>query len=262
VIVKECNVEAVVTGLGQQHGDLERLLASLVPEEWARPSPDCPGWTVADIVLHLTQADEWVMAGPTEGNAAAAARMTGGPATPGETTDHTVDRMVANERGASGEQVLTRWRTSSGALREFFLARDPREPLPWIFGDLPARTLATTRLVECWIHTRDVANALGTTAHDGDQLWHVARLAWRTLPFLSARAGLPEISPGSVRLDLTAPDSDDRWAFGPDDAPTSISGSALDFCLVAARRVDPSTTALVASGPDADSVLSLVRTWG
>lgn len=255
-------MEAVVTGLGEQHGVLERLLAPLGPDEWSRPSPDCPGWTVADLVLHLAQADEWVMAGPTEGNAAAAVRMAGGSASPGDTTDDTVDRMVANERGASPQQALTRWRESSSALREFFLARDPREPLPWIFGALPARTLATTRLVECWIHTRDVANALGTTAHDGDQLWHVARLAWRTLPFVSAQAGHPEISPECVRLNLTAPDSDDRWTFGPDDAATSISGTALDFCLVAARRVDPSTTALVARGPGAESVLSLVRTWG
>lgn len=260
MIVKECNVEAVVAGLGEQHADLERLLAPLGPDEWARPSPDCAGWTVADLVLHLAQADEWAMAGPTEGNAAAAARMAGGPASPGETTDDTVDRMVAHERGAPPERVLARWRESSTALREFFLARDPREPLPWIYGDLPARTLATTRLVECWIHTRDVANALGATAHDGDQLWHVARLAWRTLPFVAAQAGHPAIAPESVHLDLSSP-AGDRWAFGPDDAPTSISGTTLDFCLVAARRVDPSATALVGNGPDAEAVLSLVRTW-
>ncbi|MET0190219.1 MAG: maleylpyruvate isomerase family mycothiol-dependent enzyme [Pseudonocardia sediminis] len=254
-------MDAVVTGLAEQHADLEGLLVPLGPEYWSRPSPDCPGWTVADLVLHLAQADEWAMAGPTEGNAAAAARMAGGPPSPGETTDDTVGRMVAHERGGPAETVLTRWRESSRALREFLLARDPREPLPWIYGDLPARTLATTRLVECWIHTRDVANALGATAHDGDQLWHVARLAWRTLPFVATQAGRPAIAPESVHLDLTPPGGGDRWTFGPADAPTSISGTALDFCLVAARRVDPSATALVAHGPDAEAALSLVRTW-
>ena len=254
-------MEAVVAGLGEQHGELERLIAPSGPEDWARPTPDCPGWTVADVVLHLAQADEWAMAGPIEGNAAAAARLAGGPVSPGETTDDTVARMVANERGAAPEQLLARWRRSSSELRAFFLARGPREPLPWIFGELPARTLATTRLVECWIHTRDVANALGRTAHDGAQLWHVARLAWRTLPFVFARAGLPAVAPETVRLDLTAPDGD-RWTFGAADAPTTISGTALGFCLVAARRVDPARTALVARGPEAESVLALVRTWG
>lgn len=255
-------MDTVVAGLAEQHRVLDELLTPLTPDQWDRPAPDCPGWTVADVVLHLAQADEWVMAGPTEGNAAAAARMAGGPPAPGGTTDDTVDRMVAHERGAPPEQLLTRWRASSGALREFFLVRDPRDRLPWIFGDLPARTLATTRIVECWIHTRDIANALGTTAHDGDQLWHVARLAWRTLPFVSAQAGRPALPPESVRLELTAPDGGGTWTFGPDDAPTAIRGPALDFCLVAARRVEPSATALAGQGPDAEAVLSVVRTWG
>jgi uncharacterized protein (TIGR03084 family) len=258
--VKERTVDAVVTALGEQHADVERLVAPLGAEDWARQAPDCPGWTVADVVLHLAQADEWAMAGPSEGNASAAARMAGGPAAPGDTTDHTVDRMVANERGAPPEQVLARWRASSAAMRAFFLDHDARDPLPWIYGDLPARTLATTRLVECWIHTHDIANALGATAHDGAQLWHVARLGWRTLPFVCARAGRPEVTPDAVRLDLTSPGGE-QWSFGPENAPTTITGTALAFCLVAARRVDPSTTDLVATGPDAESVLSLVRTW-
>lgn len=261
MIVEVPDVDAVVTALGEQHGELERLIAPLGPAGWDRPAPDCPGWTVSDVVLHLAQADEWVTAGPAEGNAAAAARMAGGPPSPGDTTDDTVGRMVDHERGAPPERVLARWRGSSADLRAFLLGRGPRDPLPWIFGDLPARTLATTRLVECWIHTRDVANALGTTTHDGEQLWHVARLAWRTLPFVSARAGRPAIAPETVRLVLTSP-GDERWTFGPDDAPTTVTGTARDFCLVAARRVDPASTGLVATGPDAGAVLELVRTWG
>ena len=253
-------MDAVVSALGDQHGELERLIAPLDPQHWARPSPDCPGWTVADVVLHLAQVDEWVMAGPVEGHVEAAARMAGGPAGPGDTTDDTAGRMVAHQRGAPPDQVLARWRDSSAALRAFFVAHGPRDPLPWILSDLPARTLATTRIVECWIHTRDVANALGTTTRDGEQLWHVARLAWRTLPYAFTRAGRPAISPEAVRLVLTPPDGE-QWTFGPDDAPTVVTGPALDFCLVAARRVEPSTTRLLATGPDADAVLALVRTW-
>jgi uncharacterized protein (TIGR03084 family) len=253
-------MDTVVTALHQQHAELERLVAPLDPDGWARPSPDCPGWSVADLVLHLAQTDELAMAGPTEGHAVAATRLAGGPPAPGETTDDTVGRMVAHERGGPPADVLARWRESSAALRAFFLAHGPRDPLPWIFGDLPARTLATTRVVECWIHTRDVAHTLGTTTRDGAQLWHVARLAWRTLPYACTRAGRPAIAPEAVRLVLTAPDGSE-WAFGPEDASTVITGSALEFCLVAARRVDPTTTGLVGDGPDAEPVLALVRTW-
>jgi len=253
-------MDVVVAALSDQHDELERLVAPLGAAGWASPAPDCPGWDVADLVLHLAQIDEWVMAGPVEGHAAAAARMAGGPAAPGETTDDTVGRMVAHERGDPPQQILARWRNSSRTLRAFFLARGPRDPLPWILSDLPARTLATTRVVECWIHTRDVANALGTTTREGGRLWHVARLAWRTLPYAFTRAGRPAIPPEAVRLALTAPDGQE-WTFGPEHAPTVISGPALEFCLVAARRIDPSTTRLVATGPDAEPVLALVRTW-
>jgi hypothetical protein len=40
-----------------------------------------------------------------------------------------------------------------------------------------------------------------------------------------------------------------------------VSGPALDFCLVAARRISPSETALTATGPDGADVLNLVRTF-
>jgi uncharacterized protein (TIGR03084 family) len=253
-------MDTVVAALRLQHDELDRLIAPLDDAGWARPVPDCPDWTVADVVLHMAQTDELVVAGVTEGNAAGAARMAGGPAAPGDTVDDTVGRMVAHERGAPPREVLERWRAASSSLRAFFLDRSPRDPLPWVVGELPARTLATTRVVECWIHTRDVATALDTATTAGDQLWHVARLAWRTLPYAFARAGREPVAPESVRLALTAPDGS-GWTFGPPDAATTVTGQALDFCLVAARRVEPRTTGLSATGPDADAVLSLVRTW-
>ncbi|HEV7687537.1 MAG TPA: wyosine base formation domain-containing protein, partial [Acidimicrobiia bacterium] len=64
-----------------------------------------------------------------------------------------------------------------------------------------------------------------------------------------------------VALTLTAPDGT-PWEFAPDGpAATTVSGPALDFCLVAARRIPPSATALRATGADADTVLDLVRTF-
>ena len=66
---------------------------------------------------------------------------------------------------------------------------------------------------------------------------------------------------GPIALDLTAPNGD-AWRFDPDaPALTTISGSAAEFCDVAARRVDAGETALVGDGPDADAALALVRTY-
>jgi uncharacterized protein (TIGR03084 family) len=127
-----------------------------------------------------------------------------------------------------------------------------------VAGQLAARTLGTTRLAETWIHTGDVAAGLGVSLEPADRLWHVARLAWRTIPYAFDRAGREQ--PGAVRFDLVAP-SGAAWRFGDDDAPTVIAGPGADLCRVASRRVTPEHTALQAEGPDADAVLALVRTW-
>jgi hypothetical protein len=66
---------------------------------------------------------------------------------------------------------------------------------------------------------------------------------------------------GPVALELIGPNGD-QWRFEPErPALTTIRGSAAEFCDVAARRVDPAETDLVATGPDATEVLRLVRTY-
>jgi uncharacterized protein (TIGR03083 family) len=114
-------------------------------------------------------------------------------------------------------------------------------------------------LSECWIHTGDVAEGLGREQELTDRLEHVARLAWRTLPYAFARDGR-ELT-GAVEFDLRGP-SGARWHFVPEGEPrTVIEGEGSDLCLVAARRVAPEDTSLKASGPDARAVLELVRTY-
>ena len=127
-------------------------------------------------------------------------------------------------------------------------------------GTLSARTLAATRLAECWIHTTDVATALGTPVAPTPRLRHVARLAWRTVPYAFERAGRDAARPG--RRSISSVPTVRAWRFGLDDEPrTVVRGSGADLCTVAGRRVDPAATDLVATGPDAAAVLALVRTY-
>lgn len=252
-------MDAITRALAAQHEELDDLLDGLDEPDWGRPVPACPGWTVADTVLHLAQTDELVLSSAEHGFAAAAAPLTGGAGT-GRTVDDTVAHMVAHERGASGAEVHARWRRAAAALRDRLAGCDPREPMPWVVADLPARTMATTRLSECWIHTHDVAEALGRDPVGDDRLWHIARLAWRTIPYAFTRAGLPAPS-GPVAVSLTAPDGS-TWDFGADpSATTTVTGPALDFCLVAARRRDPAASGLQAHGPDGPAVLAHLRTY-
>jgi uncharacterized protein (TIGR03084 family) len=167
--------------------------------------------------------------------------------------------QVEAERGAGGEKIRQRWHDASETMRVVFHAGDPHTRVTWVAGQLSLQTLATTRLSECWIHTDDIADALGIALPPTDRLRYIARLAWRTLPYAFQRAEMTLRGP--VAMDLIGPHGE-RWRFDPDSAPlTTIRGSATEFCEVAARRVDPATTSLVATGPDAGAVLRLVRTY-
>ncbi len=206
--------------------------------------------------LHLAQTDELTVASG-EGRFAEAVASLGGNGF--ANADAAAAAAVDRERGAPGPAVYERWRAAAEVVRAFFARCDPRDRFPWVAGPLTARTFATTRLAETWIHTGDIAVPLGVDFPATDRLWHVARLAWRTLPYAFARAGHTPRGPVGVRL--TTGDGS-MWEFGMDSGPlTMVSGSALEFCLVAGRRLDPHASTLAAEGPDAQATLTLLRTY-
>src|SRR5205085_12602603 len=167
--------------------------------------------------------------------------------------------MVQRERRQPATAIAERWRRGADKLDRLLRACDPHARVAWVAGELSARTLATTRLAETWIPTGDVAAGLHKTLSPGDRLWHIARLAWRTLPYAFARAGRALIGPVAFELRGTAGGT---WRFTPESpAITTIRGDAVSLCLVAARRLEPRDTDLRGEGPDAHAVLELVRTY-
>jgi len=249
-------IETILAALAAQHDELDRLLRDATEADWARATR-CPGWTVADVVLHLTQTDELALASIEGRIGEATARWT--QATVGSTVDDLAAAFVAQERGAPPAELLERWRTSAAAERDALQRVDPSARLTWVAGQLSARTLATTRLAEAWIHTGDVAEAFGVARTPGPQLEQIVRLAWRTPPYAFHRAG--KALTGPVAVEVVAPDGG-IWSFGDvATATTTIRGPASDFCEVAARRLDPGASGLIATGADAHDVLALVRTY-
>jgi uncharacterized protein (TIGR03084 family) len=249
-------VDAIVAALAAQQDELDGILREATDADWDTPTR-CPGWTVSDVVLHLAQTDEFALASVEGRIAEPVANWTG---TDGAATvDDRAGALVAQQRGAPPQEVLERWRAGASSVRHAFDTADPSARLTWVTGQLAARTLATTRLAETWIHTGDVAEALGVARSPGRQLEQIVRLAWRTLPYAFARDG-KELA-GPVAVELTAPDGG-TWAFGdPGTATTTVRGPATDFCEVAARRLDPADSGLTPTGPDAQDVLALVRTY-
>jgi uncharacterized protein (TIGR03084 family) len=213
---------------------------------------------VSDVVLHLAQTDELALAS-LDGSFADVLEQLAEGIQGTSSVDAGADAMVAAERGMSSSEVRERWRLSSFELLRRLGDTDPSARVPWVMGDMAARTLATTRLAECWIHTGDVLSGLDRPIVASDRMRHIVRLAWRTLPYAFAGAGR-ELA-GPVELDLTGP-AGEGWDFVPDEpAVTIITGSALDLCQVAGQRAIAAETGLGGTGPDVDAVLELIRTF-
>lgn len=250
-------MDAVLRALADQQDELSHLLKSLSDGEWTRPTR-CDGWDVADVVLHLAQTDE-LAAASAGGRLAELNSARGAGPEPAESVDAWAAARVEAERGETPVRLFERWSTAAGRLVGVLGAMDLSTRVAWVAGELSARTLATTRLAEAWIHAGDIADAVGKSLPPTDRLQLVARLAWRTLPYAFATAGRSLSGPVAFRLESP---SGEVWSFVPPEPPTTtIRGSAAELCAVAARRLEPSGTSLTGDGPDTAAVLSLVRTY-
>jgi uncharacterized protein (TIGR03084 family) len=250
-------VDDTVGALAEQQDELSNLLLGLPAASWAAATR-CPGWDVADVVLHLAQTNEMAV-GSVTGRYHEVLTELGRGVDPASSIDDGAARMVEHQRGAGPDELRARWSAAAARLLDELRVMNLSTRVPWVAGDLSARTLATTRLAETWIHTGDVAEATGVTLEPGDRLRLIARLAWRTLPYAFTSAGLTLAGP--VAFYLLSPDGG-PWDFVPDQpAVTTVSGPATELCAIAARRLDPSATSLSGEGPDVDAVLALVRTY-
>lgn len=251
-------MEEITAALAAQHAELGKLLAGLDAATW-RLESRCRGWSVSDVLLHMAQTEELALAS-TQGRLHEAFEAAGwNTLQPGD-VDSSADDAVRAQRGAEPAEVQARWTAAAQASVAAFAAAEPKQRVLWVAGELSAPTLATTRLAEAWIHSADIAYALGVKLEPTDRLWHIARLAWRTLPYALKKAGQTLVA--GVTLELIAPDGS-LWVFSEEEGRslTTIRGSAEVFCEVAARRVPGDQAGLEAYGPDRYAVLDLVRTF-
>src|SRR5262245_36813476 len=102
------------------------------------------GWSVVDVVLHLAQSEETVVATVT-GTPVMPSRLA--PDRDGLTVDEAMDRWVAAER-AGPEVVYPRWQAARRASLEVLRAADPDRASAWASAPLRPATVAPTRLAE------------------------------------------------------------------------------------------------------------------
>jgi uncharacterized protein (TIGR03084 family) len=234
----------VAADLRAEQDTLDAIVAGLSAEQWRLATPS-PGWTVADQIGHLTYYDA-AAATAIEDPPAFKESMAELFADPGRIDDLTLHRHL------STPDLLETWRATRRRLARAAATLDDDRRVEWYGPSMGAKSFLTARLMECWAHGQDVADAVGVRRQPTDRLRHIAQLGFITRGWSYANRGL-ERPEGDVRLELTGP-SGNAWSFGPDGAADVVRGPAEDFCLVVTQRRHADDTALEVTGP-------LARDW-
>jgi uncharacterized protein (TIGR03083 family) len=179
----------------------------------ATPVPACPGWSVHDVVAHVSGVVDDALAGRLDGVA----------------TDPWTAAQVEARRDRSVAEMLAEWDEQAAAF----------EGLLDAIGDPGRQAVADVAT-----HEHDVRGALGVPgARDSDAV----RIG---LAFFAPRL-LESAAERGVVLRVLA----DGLAWGPDDAPTSVSGGPFElFRALSGRRSAEQLRALRWEG-DADAAM-------
>jgi len=243
---------ALCDDLLAETADLEVLVAGIDESGWATATP-AEGWDVKDQVGHLAYFDDRARESMTDRDGFIAHRE--------EVLAHPnfADRMADESRRFDGPKTLAWFRRARAALIEAARDTDPSLRVPWYGPDMSAASSITARIMETWAHGQDVADALGAARAPSDRLRHVAFIGARALPNSYQARGL-QAPDSSVRVELEAP-SGDVWAFGPEGAPDSVRGPALDFCLAVTQRRHLADLELDVEGPVAREWMSIAQAF-
>ena len=232
---------------------LEDMLVPLDEAGWDRPTP-APRWAIRDQVSHLAYFDEAAVAAATDParfRADAADLMTQGAGFP--------DEIARRYRRMPPAELLGWFRAARTRFVSVFTSLDAKARLPWYGPDMSAASSVTARLMETWAHGQDIADALGVRRQPAARLRHISHLGVSTFGFAFALNRRP-VPRQRVRVELTAPDGS-VWAWGPEDAPDLVAGTALDFCLVVTQRRNIADTALRVTGPLATEWMGIAQAF-
>jgi len=237
------DVSDVAADLVAEQNSLDLILRDISDDQWGLNTPS-RRWSIADQIGHLTYFDgtaATAVTDPQQFQQTIADLMTA--ATGG---DDGIDEFTLGEfRRMSPAEKLTAWRSNRGVLTDAAATLSNDTRVPWYGPSMGAKSFLTARLMEAWAHGQDVADALEVARPATDRLRHIAQLGYITRKWSYINRGI-EVPAGGVRVELTAP-SGASWSWGDaDDA--SVTGDALDFCLVVTQRRNVADTGLRVAG--------------
>jgi uncharacterized protein (TIGR03083 family) len=263
--------------LGVANAERQRLGRTIQyadPPTWEQASA-ARGWWNRDVMAHLA-AHDTAAAQLVAGESAVEfdefrAQLDGEPFTVDGLNAWTVSRRS----GLPYREILTTWGSAAQSfLGHCGLLSDEdwdRKRFPWLAGDIAARYLVQTRVVEWYLHGEDVraTNGLGPEI----QHWPIyltIDLGVRMLPWALGQAG-HDLTGLSVQIDVEGAGAGSwHWGLGagevppPDKKPdTFVTGRAPQLGLVAGRRLsadDVLDAGVLVSGGNAELGELILRT--
>jgi len=241
----------MIADLESEQDSLNQVVADLDEATW-RLATDSPGWTIADQISHLQFFDERAALAMNDPEAFAVDRqhlMSSAPR----------DLSVELGRQVPGVELFQAWRDSRLALIDAAERVDPTVRVPWYGPSMAVKSFLTARLMECWAHGHDVAEAVGVERSPSARLKHVAHIGVGARAFSLMINQLPDDSQ-SIRVELTAPDGE-SWTWGDETSDQRVLGDALDFCLVVTQRRAVSDSHLTVLGDSATTWMRIAQAF-
>jgi uncharacterized protein (TIGR03084 family) len=241
----------MIADLESEQDSLDQVVADRDEAMWQLATAS-PGWTIADQISHLQFFDE------------RAALAMNDPDAFGVDRQHLIssaprDLSVELGRQVSAGELLDAWRHSRRALIEAAKKVDPTVRVPWYGPSMAVKSFLTARLMECWAHGHDVAEAVGVQRSPSARLKHVAHIGVGARAFSLMINQLPEDS-RSIRVELTAP-GDELWTWGDETSDQRVLGDAVDFCLVVTQRRALSDSQLTVAGDSATTWMRIAQAF-
>lgn len=231
------NVTDLADDLAVEQAVLDDIVSPLGGDALTAPTAS-PGWRVVDQIGHLAYFDRTAALAITDPDAFEADKAELFAGVGGE------GRSILADLAPS--RVVETWRANRDVLAAATATLSDGDRVPWYGPSMGAKSFLTARLMECWAHGQDVADAVGVRRAPTDRLRHVAQIGFITRGWTYVNRGedMPDVDIGVV---LDAP-SGGEWSWGPDDAPETITGPAEDFCLVVTQRRHVDDTDLAIHG--------------
>ncbi|SFB25419.1 TIGR03084 family protein [Amycolatopsis marina] len=248
-------LQDVIDDLTAEAEAVDQLVADLDESEWQRETP-APGWTVKHQVGHL--AFIFRIAGMAAADPQAFSAMTA-RISDGAGFDAAVNGALADYVHDPAEVLLARWRAERDAGIKALAAVPADQVVPWLVNPLPPAVLAAAGMMELFAHGQDIADAVGVRSRRTDRIAHLVEFAVRTRDFgYHARKLTPPET--EFRFELVNP-SGKVLTFGPEDATQRITGTSVDFCLLATRRRHRDDLGVRAVGAEADHWLDIAQAY-